>query len=168
MIYWIFFNTTYWISTAGRDTTDTIEGPNFFTKFLIKSSFVRNSRYLTMSLTDPKTTAGLMWLNLGNIRSITLSYHIFYISAYLSDLGVYFDKKSRMKTWAHSILSLIATSILLNSCSSTFICAFPERTAISSRDAIALASTSPFGSLTTSASSRATRFLVYESLGAIS
>jgi len=72
-MYWIFFRTTYWIYTGVKDTTETIEGASFLMRFLIKSSFERKSRYLTIKRIDPNTTEGLMWLNLGKIRSIILN-----------------------------------------------------------------------------------------------
>lgn len=91
-----------------------------------------------------------------------------YISAYFSSLGLYLDKKSRMNTCAHSMHSLIATNTLLRSCESTLICCLPDSTAISSKEAIALASTRPLDSLVTKIQSKETRLLVSASLGAIS
>jgi len=44
MMYWMFFSTTYWISTAGIEMTETKDGPSFFTKFLIRSSLDRKSK----------------------------------------------------------------------------------------------------------------------------
>jgi len=72
-MYWIFFRTTYWIYTGVKETTETIEGASFLMRFFIKSSFERKSRYLTIKRIDPNTTEGLMWLNLGKIRSIILN-----------------------------------------------------------------------------------------------
>ena len=43
-----------------KETTETIDGANFFTKFLIRSSLDKKSKNLMISLIEPKTTAGLM------------------------------------------------------------------------------------------------------------
>ena len=60
MMYWMFLSTTYWVSTGVKDTTDTMDGANFLIRFLMRSSFERKSRYLTMSRMELKTTDGLM------------------------------------------------------------------------------------------------------------
>ena len=69
----MFLSTTYCVSTGVNDTTDTIEGANFFVRFLIRSSLERKSRYLTMSRIEPNTTEGLIWLSLGIMRSMILA-----------------------------------------------------------------------------------------------
>ena len=63
--------------------------------------------------------------------------------------------------------SLMATKILPNKTESIFMCCFPLKMLISSREAIAFAKTRAFGSFVTRASREETRLLVSESFGAI-
>ena len=55
-----------------KDTTETIEGANFFIRFLIRSSLDKKSKNRMINRMDPKTTAGFIWLKRGRTRSIIL------------------------------------------------------------------------------------------------
>jgi hypothetical protein len=114
-MYWMFFRTTYWIYTGVKDTTETIEGANFFIRFFIKSSFERKSRYLTIKRIDPKTTEGLMWLNLGKIRSMILNEFVitFQLPSHLLDYTLIKSQEWKLEPIPYIRLLLLRLYLLV-------------------------------------------------------
>lgn len=63
---------TYCTYYGVNDTTDTIDGASFFTRFLIKSYDDKKSKYLMINFIHPKTTDGLICDKRGITLSMTL------------------------------------------------------------------------------------------------
>ena len=74
-----------------------MDGANFLQRFFVSSSFERKSKYLTINLMHPNTTAGLICDNLGIILSIILKLTNLIHFSFNSILWSVFTKKIQDK-----------------------------------------------------------------------
>lgn len=79
----MFRSATYYIS--GSPLSNVTNGADsFFTTYFFSSLSLKRSKHLSITFTDAKMTAGLLWASLGRIRSIIFSASFGCLTSYIA------------------------------------------------------------------------------------